>query len=74
MVKNCPHKNAKYYAKGMCKNCYHQKGRAKKAHACQHTDSLLYAKGLCKRCYLSTYHRSKKPLPAGMAGPGEPTF
>lgn len=44
----------------MCKNCYHSKGRTKKAFACEHHDRTLYAKGLCKNCYLSVYHKNKR--------------
>ena len=51
VIMNCPHKESKYYAKGMCRSCYHNYGRSKKAYLCPHTDSLHYAKGLCKKCY-----------------------
>lgn len=44
----------------MCKNCYHAKGRTKKATKCPHSDRPLYAKGICKNCYLSTYHKDKR--------------
>ena len=49
-----------YYANGMCQNCYHSKGRTKKATKCEHTDRALYAKGICKNCYLSIYHKKKR--------------
>lgn len=45
IISKCPHTDLKYYAKGMCKKCYHMIGREKKATACQHSDRLLYAKG-----------------------------
>jgi hypothetical protein len=44
----------------MCKNCYHAKGRTKKAYLCKHNERTLYAKGVCKNCYLSSYHRVKR--------------
>jgi len=44
----------------MCKNCYHLKGRKKKAGTCGHEDRVLYAKGMCKNCYLSKYHKKKR--------------
>lgn len=44
----------------MCQNCYHAKGRTKKATKCEHTDRSLYAKGICKNCYLSIYHKKKR--------------
>lgn len=56
-ITRCSHIKSKYYAKGMCKNCYHHSGRLKKATLCIHTDRVHYAKGLCKRCYLTTYHQ-----------------
>jgi hypothetical protein len=57
----CAHKKQEYYAKGMCKNCYHNKGkRSKKATKCDHQDRDHYAKGLCKNCYLHFFHIKKK--------------
>jgi hypothetical protein len=57
----CPHKTQEYYAKGMCKNCYHNKGkRSKRATKCDHHDRDHYAKGLCKNCYLHFFHIKKK--------------
>lgn len=44
----------------MCKNCYHARGRTKKASKCEHSDRPLYAKGICKNCYLSIYHKKKR--------------
>lgn len=44
----------------MCKNCYHAKGRTKKAIECEHKDRVLYAKGICKNCYLSVYHKERR--------------
>jgi len=58
-IDKCPHQMAAYYANGMCKNCYHSKGRKKMASQCGHGDRLLYAKGQCKNCYLSSYHKNK---------------
>lgn len=55
----CPHKDRKHYAKGMCNNCYHKKGRSKLAHNCPHKDRPLYAKGKCQFCYLHFYHKTR---------------
>lgn len=60
-ITKCPHKTLEYYAKGMCKNCYHNKGqRSKRATKCEHTQRDHYAKGLCKNCYLHFFHIKKK--------------
>lgn len=60
-ITKCPHKHQEYYAKGMCKNCYHNKGtRSKKASECEHKTRDHYAKGLCKNCYLHFFHIKKK--------------
>jgi hypothetical protein len=56
----CPHKSRKHYAKNMCINCYHRRGRTKKAWACSHNEKLHYSKGLCQNCYLSRYYRQRK--------------
>jgi hypothetical protein len=56
-ISKCGHSSESYYANGMCKNCYHAKGRTKKADECKHHDRVLYAKGVCKNCYLSDYHK-----------------
>ena len=55
-ITKCPHIDGVYYASGMCKNCYHSKGRNKLATLCEHTDRKLYARGICKACYLREYH------------------
>jgi len=59
-VFKCPHKNKKHYAKNMCINCYHRRGRTKKAWDCPHKDKLHYSKGLCQNCYLAKYYRNRK--------------
>jgi len=60
-ISKCEHTHLEYYAKGMCKNCYHNKGkRSKKASKWEHTDRDHYAKGLCKNCYLHYFHIKKK--------------
>lgn len=59
-ITNCIHTNAMFYAKGMCKNCYHLKGREKRAYACPHSDRVSYAKGICKNCYLAAYHKERR--------------
>lgn len=59
-ISKCGHEDMPYYANGMCQNCYHAKGRTKKATKCEHADRPLYAKGICKNCYLSIYHKKKR--------------
>ena len=58
---SCPHKDKPYYAKGMCRNCYHSKGRQKQAMLCQHSQRKHYAKGMCKACYLKIYKAKNNP-------------
>jgi hypothetical protein len=61
IITKCLHKEEEYYAKGMCKKCYHNKGeRSKFAKRCGHTNRYHYAHGLCKSCYLSDYHKDRK--------------
>lgn len=60
IITKCPHSEEQYYANGMCKNCYHSKGRTKLATQCEHNTRALYAKGVCKNCYLSIYHKRKR--------------
>lgn len=60
VISKCPHSTSEYYAAGMCKNCYHAKGRTKLASKCAHNDRQLYAKGICRNCYLSIYHKAKR--------------
>ena len=57
---NCPHKEEKYYAKGMCYNCYHRKGRVMKATECPHSERTKYALGMCNNCYQNYRIASKK--------------
>jgi len=52
---NCPHKFSPHYAKGMCSNCYHSKGRSKKPWNCSHINKPHYALGLCQNCYQMAY-------------------
>lgn len=52
LATKCEHTDRVHYSKGMCRNCYHSKGRTKMADQCEHTDRKLYARGLCKACYL----------------------
>lgn len=44
-ITKCEHIDQKYYAKGMCTNCYFKKGREKRATCCP--DKPKYAKGVC---------------------------
>ena len=72
-ITKCPHLNAVYYASGMCKNCYHSKGRNKMATLCEHTDRKLYARGICKACYLREYHtRNRSAKDPGNSTPPVP--
>lgn len=66
IITKCPHTSAKYYAKGMCKKCYHTFGRDKKATVCGHTDKPLYAKGYWKKCYLSKYKQETNSKKRGV--------
>lgn len=59
-ITSCPHTTLDFYAKGMCKNCYHARGREKPANKCPHIDRANYAHGICKNCYLSAYHRERR--------------
>ena len=55
----CPHHNAPHYAKGMCSNCYHSKGREKKPWNCPHSKKFHYALGLCQNCYQMRYMKKQ---------------
>ena len=57
-ITNCPHTDRTFYAKGMCQNCYHKKGRQKPAACCP--DKALYANGLCHNCYMKDYSRKAR--------------
>ena len=61
-INNCPHTDAKHYAKGMCNHCYHMFGRnnAGLATQCEHKTKRNYCKGLCLNCYINFYNRSTK--------------
>ena len=43
----------------MCNNCYHSKGRKKKAWICEHQDKSHYALGYCQNCYQTLYLKVK---------------
>lgn len=61
LITKCKHVDDEYYAKGMCKKCYHNKGeRSKYAYSCGHNEDFHYARGLCKKCYLTEYHINRK--------------
>ena len=55
LCENCPHTYSPHYAKGMCSNCYHSKGRSKKPWNCVHVNKAHYALGLCQNCYQMAY-------------------
>jgi hypothetical protein len=54
----CGHLDRDHYAKNLCYNCYHRKGRTKKPWNCSH--DRLYAQGLCQNCYINEYNRKKR--------------
>ena len=56
----CPHTDKKHYAKNMCHNCYHRKGKTKMAHACGHPHKSHYSNGMCQNCYLAKYYLKRK--------------
>lgn len=58
MITKCEHTDQKYYAKGMCTNCYFKKGREKRATCCP--DKPKYAKGVCQNCYMKKYSKGKR--------------
>ncbi len=41
--------------KNMCNNCYHSKGRSKRAWKCSHKEKAHYAHGVCQSCYQIIY-------------------
>ena len=59
-ITECPHTTEPFYSKGMCRNCYHARGRKKPATNCDHTFRPNYALGLCKNCYLKKYHKDRR--------------
>jgi len=59
-IYKCPHTDKKHYAKNMCHNCYHRKGKTKMATACGHTDRSHYSSGMCQNCYLAKYYLKRK--------------
>ena len=56
----CKHLTKKHYAKNMCHNCYHSKGKTKLATKCEHTNKPHYSNGKCQNCYLADYYIKKK--------------
>jgi len=59
-ISKCPHTNRKHYAKNMCQNCYHRKGKTKMATACGHPEKSHYSSGMCQNCYLAKYYLKRK--------------
>ena len=59
---NCPHIYSRHYAKGMCSNCYHSKGRIKKPWNCPHVNKAHYALGLCQNCYQIEYIKKQSEI------------
>ena len=58
MITDCDHHDREFYAKGMCKNCYHKHGRNKIAECCP--NKKMYALGLCQNCYMKHYGKEKR--------------
>jgi len=58
VVTSCEHVDREYYARGMCKNCYHKKGRTKPAICCP--EKAMYSKNLCQNCYMKHYGKEKR--------------
>lgn len=58
VVTGCEHVDREYYARGMCKNCYHKKGRTKPALCCP--NKTMYSKNLCQNCYMKHYGKEKR--------------
>lgn len=57
-ITNCEHVDREFYAKGMCKNCYHKKGRTKPATCCP--NKTMYSRNLCQNCYMKFYGKSRR--------------
>ena len=62
MCTACPHKYAMHYAKHMCSNCHHAKGRSKKPWNCPHVNKSHYALGLCQNCYQMNYIKKQSEI------------
>lgn len=60
LINKCPHTDRKHYAKNMCHNCYHRKGKTKMATVCGHTERSHYSSGMCQNCYLAKYYIKRK--------------
>jgi len=58
LITSCDHLDREFYAKGMCKNCYHKRGRNKPADCW--TNKKMYALGLCQNCYMKHYGKEKR--------------
>ena len=56
----CPHKFAVHYAKNMCSNCYHAKGRSKRPWKCPHVSKAHYALGLSELLSNELYKEAKR--------------
>jgi hypothetical protein len=57
-VNTCGHPEREHYAKSLCYNCYHRRGRTKKPWNCNH--ERMYAQGLCQNCYINEYNRKRR--------------
>ena len=59
-ITKCSHVNEKYYAMGMCRNCYNKNGRVKRAPC--HPDKPFYSKDFCQNCYMKEYSKNKRRI------------
>ena len=57
-INKCPHTDKKHYAKNMCHNCYHRRGKTKMATCCP--TKSHYSGGMCQNCYLAKYYQKRK--------------
>ena len=53
---------SQHYAKGMCSNCYHSKGRIKKPWKCPHINKTHYALSVCQNCYQMNYIKKQSMI------------
>ena len=59
-ITKCPHTDKKYYAKGMCNQCYHARGRTILSTNCIHIDKPMYAQKMCINCYQSKQRNARR--------------
>ena len=62
MITECPHRDRKYYARGMCKSCYNAYGKVNYATECAHSNKMVYALKKCQKCYSKDRYSSRQKL------------